>query len=393
MYEPAAERLLALTLLWPAFAAASVSEWSAQAARQFAEFAIGPEPSKADEPQWATPHRVVFELEAVRLRDFTVAPEGTAALLCAPLASHSAAIADFAPGHSLVEALLGAGVSRVLVTDWRSATADMRLRGIDDYLADLNVLVDEIGMPVDLIGLCQGGWLALIYTARFPSKVRRLVLAGAPIDTAAAASPLSAIAGLSPPVLFQTMARLGEGLILGREALKFWGADTVSPADMQQVLQVDASADPAAVAHLEATFRRWYAWTLDLPGRFFLEVAERLYRRNELAGGEFVALGRRIDLKTVTTPLFLLAASDDELVAPAQLLAVESLVGTSAVAIASAIAAGRHVSLFMGRRNLREIWPGIGRWLAETCLDQSANAQSRQSQDEQWLPPQIARNG
>ena len=59
----------------------------------------------------------------------------------------------------------------------------MQFLGIDDYLADLNVLIDEIGAPVDLIGLCQGGWMALVYAARFPGKVRKLVLAGAPVDT------------------------------------------------------------------------------------------------------------------------------------------------------------------------------------------------------------------
>ncbi|MEQ6411013.1 alpha/beta hydrolase, partial [Salmonella enterica subsp. enterica serovar Enteritidis] len=47
---------------------------------------------------------------------------------------------------------------------------------------DLNVAVDTIGPPVDLAGLCQGGWLSLLYAARFPDKVRRLVLAGSPVD-------------------------------------------------------------------------------------------------------------------------------------------------------------------------------------------------------------------
>ena len=77
------------------------------------------------------------------------------------------------------------------MTDWRSASPDMRFLAIDNYLADLNVLVDELGGYVDLIGLCQGGWLALTYAARFPLKVRKLVLAGAPIDVAAGTSRLS----------------------------------------------------------------------------------------------------------------------------------------------------------------------------------------------------------
>jgi len=38
-----------------------------------------------------------------------------------PLALHGSTITDFAPGHSLVAALQGAGMRRVFVTDWRSA--------------------------------------------------------------------------------------------------------------------------------------------------------------------------------------------------------------------------------------------------------------------------------
>ena len=84
------------------------------------------------------------------------------------------------------------------MTDWRSASPDMRFLAIDNYLADLNVLVDELGGYVDLIGLCQGGWLALTYAALFPLKVRKLVLAGAPIDVAAGTSRLSRLAHDTP---------------------------------------------------------------------------------------------------------------------------------------------------------------------------------------------------
>ena len=67
----------------------------------------------------------------------------------------------------------------------------MRFLGIDDYLSALNVAVDQIGGKVDLVGLCQGGWMALVYAARFPAKVRKLVLAGAPVDIRAA--PVGAV--------------------------------------------------------------------------------------------------------------------------------------------------------------------------------------------------------
>ncbi len=365
MYEPAGRQFPNLAFLWPAFAAASASEMAALAAKQFADFAIGPDGPAACEPKWATPHTIALELKTVRLRDFSAEAKGSPTLLCAPFALHGAGITDFASGHSLVAALRRAGLQRVFVTDWRSASPEMRFLGIDDYLAQLNVLVDEIGAPVDLIGLCQGGWLAIVYAARFPEKVRKLVLAGAPVDIAAAPSALSALADASPLAVFHELVRLGDGLVPGRKVLKFWGVESMDAEDARQVLQTEESIGSAAFNRLEARFRDWYAWTLDLPGTFFLEAVEKLYKRNELATGSFVALGQRIDLATVKAPMFLLAARDDELVAPPQLFATERLIGTPARNVRKAIAPCRHVGLFVGKAILEDMWPKIVRWLGE----------------------------
>ncbi len=94
------------------------------------------------------------------------------------------------------------------MADWRSATAEMRFLGIDDYLAALNVLVDHLGGLVDLIGLCQGGWLSLVYAGRFPAKVRKLAMAGAPIDIEAAQSELSARAAATPLTVFEGLVEV-----------------------------------------------------------------------------------------------------------------------------------------------------------------------------------------
>ena len=235
----------------------------------------------------------------MRLRDFSTAKDGVPTLLCAPFALHGAAVADLAPGHSLVAALRDAGLRRLFVTDWRSATAEMRFLGIDDYLAELNVLVDQLGGIVDLVGLCQGGWMSLLYAARFPAKVRKLVLAGAPIDIAAGQSALSALADASPLALFHELVKLGDGRVLGRKVQKFWGAETLDTNDIHQMLQTPEPIGSPAFAELEATFRDWHAWTVDLPGTYYLEVIEKLYKRNEIAAGRFVALGERIDLANV----------------------------------------------------------------------------------------------
>lgn len=364
MYEPASHHAPNATLLWPAIWAASASELAAIFAKQMTSLALGPDGGTPPQPKWTTPHEVTLELKTVQLRDFSTQATGSPCLLCTPFALHGSVISDLAVGHSLVAALRGAGLTRLFVTDWQSASADMQFLGIDDYLADLNVLVDEIGAPVDLIGLCQGGWMALIYAARFPGKVRKLVLAGAPVDTKAAPSLLSMLANATAPAVFDELVRLGDGLVPGRKVLKLWGPASQESENIGGLLQTEEIVGSPDLARLEASFRDWYAWTVDLPGTFFLEVVKKLYERNEIAGGVFQALGKRINLATVRAPIFILAARDDELVAPEQLFAAERLVGTPSHDIRMVTADCRHLGLFMGKQVLQDIWPDIVQWLS-----------------------------
>ncbi len=367
MYEPTGRNDPRLAFMWPAFAAASASEFAALLAKHFIGLAADADNGSATrEPAWATPNIITLELKTVRLRDFSTAQDGVPTLLCAPFALHGAAVADLAPGHSLVAALRDAGLHRLFVTDWRSAAPEMSKLGIDDYLAELNVLVDQLGGSINLVGLCQGGWMSLLYAARFPAKVQKLVLAGAPIDIAAGQSALSALADASPLALFHELVKLGDGRVLGRKVQKFWGAENLDSREIHDLLQTQEPIDSPAFAELEATFRGWNAATVDLPGVYYLEVIEKLYKRNEIAAGQFAALGETVDLAKLHVPLFLLAARDDELVAPAQLFATESLVGTPSHAIQKALAPCSHVALFVGRSVLAENWPRIARWLVES---------------------------
>jgi len=52
---------------------------------------------------------------------------GIPTLIDAPHAGHTAVIADYYEGQSLVQTLLANGIDHVALTDWKSATPDMRI--------------------------------------------------------------------------------------------------------------------------------------------------------------------------------------------------------------------------------------------------------------------------
>jgi poly(3-hydroxyalkanoate) synthetase len=369
---PAPERpasALETFFAWPLAAAAQIAEANV---RLF-ESLLPPAKQAAQREStfpWSSPNTIALELGSMRLRDFSNGANSPATLICAPYALHGATVADFAPGHSVVERLWQNGLSRVFVTDWRSATPETRYFTIDNHLADLNVAVDELGPPVDLIGLCQGGWLALVYAARFPKKVRRLVLVGAPIDIAAAKSSLSNFAADVPLRMFHELVRLGKGIVHGRQMLGMWGFSH-GPNEADVTLQTRQDVDPKRWQELAERFRRWHAETVDLPGSFFLQVVEWLFKENRIAEARFVALGQCIDLSKLTTPICLLAGTDDEVVSVDQLFAVARLVGTRDEYLLKMTEPCGHLSLYLGADVLGHAWPNIARWLARDLNEPS----------------------
>ena len=291
--------------LWPALVAEQASEFASLLAKEFVDFAIGPVTAPSGpEPSWTTPNQIVLELDSVRLRDFSTSASGIASLICAPYALHGATITDLAPGHSLVAALKDAGLKRLFVADWQSATPEMRFRSIDNYLADLNVLVDHLDGRVNLIGLCQGGWMALIYAARFATKVRKLALAGAPVDVGAGSSKLSKLARITPISVFKELVEVGHGRVLGQRLLQLWDQSSMDRETIHRVVQSSDATGSSAFQDVEASFRQWQAWTVDLPGTYYLQVVEQLFKQNQLPAGHFEALGRTIDLSSLCCPIF-----------------------------------------------------------------------------------------
>ena len=320
--------------------------------------------SSAAEPplDWTTPNTVALQLQSMQLRKFSlVNATQPPVLICAPYALHSALISDFARDHSLVEALQRYGVGHLYVTDWRSATPDMRQLSIDNYLADLNVAIDEIGAPVDLVGLCQGGWLSLVFAARFPGKVRRLVLAGTPVDVSTP-SDLSRMVAAMPQVAFDQMVRQDDGLVSGEHMLRPWNMP-FSRDDVEAVLQRPLGDGSDEAGMLLDRFMRWDSATLDLPGTYYLEVTERIFRQNQIAAGGFVALGQQIDLADVRVPVFLLAGENDVVVPSDQAFSTAGLLGTPLAELERACEPCGHLSLFMGRNVLGQPWRRIARWL------------------------------
>lgn len=361
--RPSEFSLASVPAFWPLAMAASLAEQGAEFYVKNLKF-VEEEIKIHDElrPQLATPNTVRLDLRTMKLREYGK-PGAITTLVDAPHAGHTAMIADYHKGQSLIEILLANGVGHVALTDWKPATDDMKDLEIDNYLAEVIIAIDDLGGRVNLIGLCQGGWVSAMIASRFPDKVNSLVLAGSPIDTDAGNGPIKRMVHASPMSFYEELVELGGGLMKGKFMLQGW--KNMHPEQHYFQDQIDLYEhidDPAYVAKEEA-FASWYENPIDLPGRWYLQVIQQLFKENRLAKGTFVGLGRRLNLHDIACPTYLLGGEADDITTPEQVLNAANYLGTPKEHVVQKIVPGGHIGLFMGTRTLKEYWPTIARWI------------------------------
>jgi poly(3-hydroxybutyrate) depolymerase len=315
-------------------------------------------------PQWASPHHVVLETPLARVRDFSQGSRTwvVPTLVLPPQAGHDSCIVDYSPEQSQMRTIREAGLKRAWSLDWVAANRQTRTASIEDYLGVVERAVLEVGPPVNLIGDCQGGWLAAIYAALRPEHINTLTVAGAPIDFHAGGGVIAEwvafLWGLGQMSFYRTVVGVAGGVLPGRGMLA--GFVGIKPEnEIAKHLQLLATLHDRAEVERYREFEDWFKRTQDIPGPFYLWIVEHLFRRNSLIRGELEIGGERVDLGRISVPLQLLAGENDHITPPDQVFALESAVSTPAAEIAKDVTSGGHLGLFMSRAALRNHWPPL----------------------------------
>lgn len=104
-----------------------------------------------------------------------------------------------------------------------------------------------------------------------------------------------------------------------------------------------------------------------MPGRWYLQAVVQLFKENRLAKGAFVGLGRPLNLKDITCPVYLLAGEQDDITTKEQVFDADKYLGTQKDRIERKLVPGGHIGLFMGSRTLKDTWPEIAHWISRSA--------------------------
>ena len=312
-------------------------------------------------PRWAHDHAVVLESPIARVRDFS--DPGTndvvPTIVLPPQAGHDSCIVDYSARQSQIAVLRDAGLRHLLSLDWVGATTATKDTTVDDYLAVIDAAVDHAGGgPVNLVGDCQGGWLAALWAALRPDRVNTLTIAGAPIDFATGEPVIGDYVQVLPPAFYRALVAMGGGVLDGRFLLGGFIAINPEAEISRQLALLGALDEPEHLTRYVA-FEDWFKHTQAIPGAFYLWIVEHLFRRNALIAGELEIGGERVDLGRIDAPLFLLGGAVDHITPPPQVFALADHASTPAADVLRRTTTGGHLGLFMGTEALRDHWPPL----------------------------------
>ena len=314
-------------------------------------------------PQWHSRNKVVLASPFALLRDFSVGDDDVVpTLVFPPLAGHASCIID-KKGQSQVQLCLKMGLTKLYSFDWLSCTKAAKDTTEADRLDFITRAVDLIAGPegtVNIVGNCQGGWEAALWTAMHPERVNTLVVAGAPIDTGAGDGLAKKLMPILIPggnmALYKAMVKANGGIWPGINSVM--GFIAMHPVThVAEHLKVYGHVHDREYLDHFSEFYDWYLYPISLPGQLYLWAVEHLFVKNEMFKGELEVAGQTVSLRSITCPLFLLGGEEDDITPWQQVHNMRDAVGSSLVRWY--LAPGGHIGLFIGRQSQAEYWTPI----------------------------------
>jgi polyhydroxyalkanoate synthase len=317
-----------------------------------------------------TPYRVVHAEAGLRLRAYGNGARDAPPILIVPAPIKRWYIWDLAPDVSIVRRCLQHGM-RVYLVEWVPLEPSGLNFGLAEYAGCLlSACMDAIGSdagqaPVILAGHSLGGTLAALFSCRHPQRVQALVLLEAPLHFAEEAGSFAPMVAATPDA--EPIAEM-----FGHVPGSFLNLLSViaEPREFQWRPYLDllscAGNSRALLTHL-----RVMRWTLDefqLPGKFFVDIVERLYRDDCLMQGKLRIQDQRIGPRDLTVPLLSVFDPRSTVIPPASIRNFHRAAAAPRKKLLSyrgdVGVALQHVGVLVGRNAHDRLWPEVFDWLS-----------------------------
>lgn len=317
--------------------------------------------SALDLASYTTPHKVVSDTDNAQLLRF--GDPSLPPLLIVYSLVNRPVILDLSPKRSVMTTLRTHEVCPYLLA-WRPPQAARRHLGLADYiLGDIAEAVNWITRAHQqapaLLGVCQGGVLALCHAAVQPASVAGVITLATPWNNSGNDNRLAQIAKRID--ISALIAATGN--VRGPWLAMFFAALKPFALGPQRYSALTALAQASSQEITEfMRMERWMYDGPDLAGTAFAEFAEQIYQKNALANATLHIDSEPVSLQAIQAPVLNAYALDDHLVPPSAAQDLAQAVSGPATEMSLP---GGHLSLFIGRRAHAELYPKIANWVLQ----------------------------
>jgi polyhydroxyalkanoate synthase len=281
-------------------------------------------------------------------------------------------ILDLQEDRSFIRNLVEAGCE-LYVLDWGHPTPADRYDDFGDLVnLYMNAFVDEIRKreridKVNLLGICQGGVLSLLYAALHPEKIRNLITLVTPVDFHADEANERLDQGFMN-VWMRGLTHEDVDMLIdavGNIPGEIGGAMFSMMTPFRSLAKYNLTLlDVGQDREKLLNFLRMEKWLADRPahpGEAARQWLKDLYQDNKLVKGKLAIGDRTVDLKNLKMPVLNIFSDSDHIIPSSSSRALRAVVGTKDYSESSV--KGGHIGILVARsqEKLRE---QIASWLA-----------------------------
>lgn len=318
-----------------------------------------------------TPSEVLYDKPTAKLIRYVPGPRrsGLPVLMVPPLGSQAKCF-DLRRGCSYAEHLVEVGAPAYLI-DYGSPTFADRNLGIEHFINNVvpeavrRVSDDNDGKPVNVVGWCMGGLIAMGTVTVHPElPINALAMVASPFDFSKnpLVRPLQVIGKYTGGRIVGSAIKVTGGFSATMTEIGFKA--TALPTYLKKPLTVWRKRDDreflAQINAVDQIMNNMLAY----PGRATLQAYQRLAMRNELASGQIQGPTKVVDLATVTIPVMNVAGKTDVIAPPAAVHHVGELLPNSPD-VRLPLAPGGHLGVLTGGSAATTTWQYIDEFFAD----------------------------
>jgi polyhydroxyalkanoate synthase len=300
----------------------------------------------------------------------TRAPASSLPVLLVPPLAAPALCFDLRRGCSVAEHLLRRGRDTYLVDYGRVRFSDRSL-GLEHWIDDVIPRAvraashEAGGRPVQIVGWCLGGILALLAHCAEPGlPIASIALVASPFDFSRVplVAPLRPVAAVTQGQVITQLYRVlgGAPAPLVKRGYQLAGIEKYVTKPWTVLTNLHDRELLAQIEAVDVFMDNMHAY----PGRTFGQLYHRFFRSNDLADGRLALTGRTLELADARVPVLAIAGRGDGIApVPACHHVADLLPNAASVELEDA--PGGHLGVLTGRAARGTTWTLLDRFLAQ----------------------------